>query len=226
MKIIQNRYGIMLMCAVIACVVPGCIKYHKTLPTEFPQPEKQVRHDDVALKYMRSTRVYEQFCTKALFDVLWLSDDVRVAYGNFHCKKRGVVDDAAEAFIARAREENNHWTTFCVLADVRDRSGLSLSDAHAPWTFSMNYQDKSYAPLSVKEVDLEPEYQSFFGSQRVMFKTAYMVKFPPLPADGPLQGVITLTVQSIQEKMSMVWDLQALEDAGAQGKRYEDFYWG
>ncbi len=210
--------------------VPGCIKYHKTLPTEFPQGEITQNYSDITASYVKSTRVYDQFVTRAIFDALWLSDDVRIAYSKFHCAKRGTSVEDTEAFIARQREENNHWTTFYVLADVRDRQNTSLSDKNAPWTFYLKVGDNKSAQLSIKEVDLEPEYQRFFGTQFNLFKTAYIVKFPALDiASDQKDKAVHLIIESVDKSVTLTWPIgvaKKAETAKKKVKSDEDFYWG
>lgn len=205
----------------------GCIKYHQTLPQEFPQAPRDTSYQDVVRPYIRSARLYHQFSTKALFDALWLSNEVRTAHGLMYCKKRGISQENTDAYIARSHEENLHWTTFYVLADVRDCSGVSLSDKLSPWTFYMTYKNKSYAILSVKEIDIEPEYRAFFGEQRAQFKTAYLIKFPALADGEPLDADLTLTIQSPDMMTRLSWEYgKDVVLKKVTRKNYEDFYWG
>jgi hypothetical protein len=214
-------------------VLPGCIKYHKTLPTEFPQGQAKPDYRDITANYVKSARVYDQFTTRALFDTLWLSDDVRVAYGKLHCSKRGTAAEDTEAFIDRQREENKHWMMFYVLADVRDRQGTSLSDKNAPWTFYLKVGDYTTAPLSIKEVDLEPEYQQFFGKQFNLFKTAYAIKFPARDVTEKHKvkptDAVNLVIEAVDKSVTLTWPIVGAFKGAVSEKRVvkdEDFYWG
>ncbi len=217
----------------ILVTVPGCIKYHRTLPTEFPQGDEKRDYSDITTNFVKATRVYDQFLTRAFFDALWLSDDVRIAYSKLHCEKQGKSAEDTDAFIARQREENKHWTMFYVLADVRERQGTSLSEKNAPWTFYLKIGDYMSAPLSVKEIDLEPEYQMFFGKQFNSFKTAYVVKFPARDMTDknntkPLD-VVNLVIESVDKSVSLTWPIVMDKIASKTNKKVakdEDFYWG
>lgn len=215
--------------------LPSCIKYHETIPTEFPQGQEKKDNRIITANYVRSVRIYDQFVTRAIFDALWLSDEVRVAYAHLYCSRRGKSVDDTEAFITRQREENNHWTSFYVLADVRDRQGTSLSDKNAPWTFYLKVGDFKAEALSVKEIDLEQEYQAFFASQFNSFKTAYLVKFPvcqALKANGnQLSEAVELSIESASKTAQLTWQPLNSHSARTQKEkqkvlRDEDFYWG
>lgn len=233
---VKDVYGVvirLLVSSIVLGLLPGCIKYHRTLPTEFPQGQEKQDYRTVTVDYVKSARVYEQFVTRALFDALWLSDDVRAAYAKLYCGKRGKSAEDTDAFIDRQREENNHWTMFYVLADVRDRQATSLSDKNAPWTFYLKIGDYMTSPLSVKEVDLEPEYQRIFGKQYNLFKTAYLVKFPVRESSGKHKvkpaSDVQLVIESVDKSVTLTWPLK--KDTSAQKTRKkvlkdEDFYWG
>lgn len=233
---IKDVYSVVirLMIGVVTFgLLPGCIKYHRTLPAEFPQGQEKQDYRGITAEYVKSARVYEQFVTRAFFDALWLSDEVRVAYAKLHCGKRGKSVEDTDAFIDRQREENNHWSVFYVLADVRDRQGTSLSDKNAPWTFYLKIGDYKTAPLSVKEVDLEPEYQRLFGKQFNLFKTAYMVKFPVRKVSGKhkvkLSDDVQLVIESVDKLVTLSWPVgKEKKDKRSEKKvlKDEDFYWG
>lgn len=229
--VIKNLSRLMpLLTIVVLGVVPGCIKYHRTLPTEFPQGDEKKDAREITADYVKTARIYDQFSTRAIFDVLWLSDDVRVAYANQYCSKRGKSTDDTEAFITRQREENNHWTSFYVLADVRDRQGTSLSDKNAPWTFYLKQGTYMAAALSVKEVELEPEIQGLFGKNFNLFKTAYLVKFPVRDeGDKKLlkkQTTVKLIIESVDKSVTLLWSENEIKKSKKKVLRDEDFYWG
>lgn len=232
---IKKRRQNMVM-GVIALVTvslfSGCVKYYETLPSEFPQGGEKGDYRAISANYVKSARVYDQFLTRAFFDALWLSDEVRVAYAKLYCAKRGKSSEDTEAFIVRQREENKHWTTFYVLADVRDRDGTSLSDREkAPWTFYLKIGDYKVEAVSVKEIELEPEFRAFFDQQFNSFKTAYAVKFPAREkfdgeADKKIdkkKEPIQLMIESVYKSVKLSWSPW---DKKKEVLRNEDFYWG
>jgi hypothetical protein len=209
-------------------MMSSCIRYDKLLKTEVPQGTDYLDKRDIAYNYVRSVAVYDEFITRALFSMLWLSDEVRNAYADIYCSKRGIQGDAREEFLKRQLEENNHWYAFYVLADVRDKTYLMLNEKNAVWTLSLDLGNKMILiPESVKEVDIEPEFQSFFGNNFTLFKTAYLVKFAKVDATGNVfnaSDTVKLIVSSPYKKVNAVWEKHKLKKKGALLKN-EDFYW-
>jgi len=208
----------------------GCLKYHDLVKSEFPQSKTQPDKHDVAYRYRRTALVYDVFQTKAIFNALWLSDEVRTAYVDVYGGKRGMDEQAKEEVLKRLLEENKHWLNFYVLAEMNDKTYTSLSDKYASWTLFLTVDhDKKIVPESIKEVDLEPEYQLMFAKTFNLFKTAYLVKFPLKGelADRYARGAIKniqLVVSSTYKERAMVWDMDEI----AQTKKVlkdEDFYW-
>ena len=86
-------------------------------------------------------------------------------------------------------------------------------------------------PISIKEVDVEPEYQDFFGKHRFnLFKEAYLVKFPmqDLESKPYVQAgdVVTMVFGSAQRDVRLVWDTSDLKKKNhGEYRKDEDFYW-
>jgi hypothetical protein len=217
----------------VSCVVlPGCVKYYQTIPTEFPQGEVTESHAQITEKYVKSATVLDQFTTKAVFDAVWMSDQMRTFYADAHCTKRGIVNDAKEEFLKRQLEENRHWVAFYVLADVRDKNCPSLSEPNAAWTVSLRVDGKHiFSPERVKEVELDQEIQHCFGSRFIPAKTAYLVKFP-IPSDvaeliaRDAFKTIELVLSSMAKKTTLCWQRDILKTSHKVVTSNEDFYWG
>lgn len=212
------------------CCFPSCIKYYDFVKSEFPQAKQVPDMRQIAQAYCQSATVYDQFQTKALFDVLWLSDQLRTAYSEVYSVKRGLTQEAKEENLRRQLEENRHWICFYILADIRDKTYMSLSEPHAYWTLYVKLDDeKLIVPETIKEVDLEPEYQKFFGSHFNLFKTAYIVKFPlseELARCLALNNVheVKLTIRSIEHECTITWNENEIKNL-KKVKRDEDIYW-
>ena len=218
--------------SILVCMVllPGCIKYYDLAESEFQQAPKEPDHRAVAHAFKRSKTVYDEFETKAAFDALWLSDDVRTAYVQMYAKKRGISAEAKEELLKRQLEENRHWLAFYVLADVRERGAGALGDSTTAWTMFASI-DKQHLPVeSVKEYDLEPEYQLLFGSTSMNFKTCYLVKFAIQPLVASKIGRqafkhLHLTIGSPKCKAVLEWHPEQLKP-NKELVSDEDFYWG
>jgi hypothetical protein len=218
--------------SVLACMtlMTGCIKYYDLAESEFPQAEKEPVYSEVVHGYKRSQVVYDEFETKAAFDALWLSDDVRTTYIQIYAKKRGLGAEAKEELLKRQLEENKHWVSFYVLADVRERAAGTLGDSTTAWTMFASVDDQQIPAESVKECDLEPEYQLLFGAQGVTFKTCYLVKFPighGLSVNLAEQTFkkLCLTIGSPKRKAVLQWQPEELKSKKVSVSD-EDFYWG
>lgn len=216
---------------VLAVSLTSCIKYHELATSEFPQGQRCDDKQAVCAAYSRQAPVYKEFETQAWFDLLWLSDSVRTAYVDVYCSKRGWSADKKEEMLKRQLEENRHWLSFYVLAEVPDRTYAALNDPNALWTFSaLVDNNEKIVPEPIKDVDLEPEFQLLFGSKFNSLKTAYILKFPITPdiADALSKGQfkkVQLVIQSIHKKIDVVWDKKSLVQT-KKVVRDEDFYWG
>ncbi len=207
----------------------GCIKYYDLAESEFPQAEKVPAAKQVADANMRSVTIYDQFETKAHFDALWLSEDVRTAYVSAFADKRGLTQEAKEELLKRQLEETRHWLAFYVLVEQRGQN-TSLSDPMTAWTLFVHI-DKHVVPAeSIKECDLEAEYQQLFGKAFNAFKTCYLVKFPLNAGQVWLLNKQTyknmhLVVKSPAYKADLVWSQENISKK-KKVNHADDLYWG
>ena len=214
---------------VMLIALPGCIKYYELSESEFPQGKQLDDNRQVAAAYRRSVTIYDQFKTQAIFDGLWLSDTVRSTYVDIHASKRGVHGDGKEELLKRQLEENNHWLSFILLADIRDKLFASMSEPSATWTAHAVVDNVKLVAESVKEFDMDPEYQLLFGKTWSPFKTAYLVKFPlesvlahKIAESG--QHEVKLVISSMYKEAELEWKTGELS-AKKEVLRDEDFYW-
>lgn len=214
---------------VLTLLLPGCVKYYELSTTEFNQGSEVTQKTLLTKNFVRSIKLYDQFETVASFDALWLSPDVRSSYAKRFCSKRGKDDATLQAIENRQLEETNHWVGFYVLADIRTKHNISLNEKNAAWTFYLTINDKiKVDPISIKEVELEPEYQEIFGHRFNNFKTAYLMKFPAYGLDN--KPYITTPTPSLklhacgpQREGYALWNRFSCSQTKAQ--RDEDFYW-
>lgn len=223
------------VCVLNLLVFSACIKTYKLVPPETPQGEEVKDVKTVAESCVRSVKVYDEWETRATFDVLWLSDDARKTANNVYCSRRGKSDGCV------ARHDHRVTTTFYVLADVRDRLHPDMSDKEAAWTMYLDVDGKQIAPEkdSVKEVELSPELREFFGYRykSPKFKTAYAVRFPIVVSQTK---PFKMYISSPSRRCELGWNgaepVRISCFAGKAGKigrckdgkffRHEDFYWG
>jgi hypothetical protein len=220
----------------------SCVRYDKLVKSEFPQGTSYDDNRDVTYYNVRSANLYEQFETKGIFNALHLSDGTRTKYVDVYTRKRGIMGASYKAMLNRNLEENKHWISFYLLADIRDKTYVSLSEKNSSWSLYLDMGNGvTIAPESIKEVDIEPEYQAFFGYRFNLFKAAYLVKFPIQDAAGKrYEGDdvdLKLVISSPYKKCELEWknsDKKAGKKTGETSDQEieqvlgkdEDFYWG
>lgn len=192
----------------IVLLLPGCgrlIDWGTKTFNQSPSIESSIA---AAQKYIRSITTYDQLTTRARFDVLWLSDEVRKNYTNLFTAKFGKTEEQKKTFLRRQLEENNHFISFYILS----LHEYPLGDPNSEWTVFLNIDGKNYAPIEIKTVELSPEYCYIFGKKCNRFKIPYSVKFDakdindqPLITDETI--AITLYCRSLSAEVPFVWEI-------------------
>ena len=170
MKVLMKIYA--LYGVVLVLLLPSCGRIIDWGERNFMQTPSLQTNITQAQEYIRSATTYDQLTTAARFDVLWLSDDVRMNYAHLYASKFGKTEEQEKIFLRRQLEENNHFITFYVLS----LHEYPLGDLSSEWTFFLNIDDKNYAPIEIKSVDLAPEYKYIFGKKYNRFKVPYSRK--------------------------------------------------
>lgn len=215
----------------------ACVHTYKLAPSEVPQGKEQKSHKQVTRENVRSARVYDQWETRAIFDVLWVSDDAHRAYADLYCARRGEEGNRAlyDQLVAKGLKENKEKATFYVLADVRDRMHKELNNKDAAWKMHLDINGKKVAPIknSIKEVEMKPELRSFFGYKykQTKFRTAYIVEFPAKKLTGvPFKLVLSSVARSCELGWQGAEEVCVKEVRRTKDKERklidEDLYWG
>ncbi|MFH1644449.1 MAG: hypothetical protein ABIA74_04720 [bacterium] len=232
----SNKSLNLISIALSLVFLSSCIKYYKISNQETPQGEhKKNDYTEMIQRNLKSKRVYDQFETKATFDCLWMSDEMKESYVDLSGDKKGKNDDEKDAQMRRQLEEGKHWLSFYVLADIRNKTHSSLTDKESWWSMYLDIDGEKVPPISIKEVELDPEIQQFFGSRFNRFKTPYLVKFPATDIGGKLylQGgaEMHLIMNSPTKETKLTWSdkehekaMKILKWEGMTGE--EDYYWG
>ncbi len=157
----------------IITMLPGCSRIINWGKRSFCQGIDLTNDSRKVRQYIRTVRIYDQFATSAIFDVLWLSDDVREAYTDNHAERYGLKEENRRAFLRRQLEENNHFITFYLLSLYEVPLGIEMSE----WTIFITVGGENYYPIDVKAVDLPQEYRLFFDKRFTRFKSSYVITF-------------------------------------------------
>lgn len=173
----------------ILLALPGCGRWVDWGKRTFYQGKKINGYAALARSYIRCVSVYDQFSTRAIFDALWLSDEVRSAYVHVHATRVGKSGDARALLLSRQREENSRFISFYVLS-LYDNNLGGMQDE---WAVGLTIMRRSPSgkieeialnPLEIKPIDLAPEYRAFLTEQLSRFKNTYQVTFEAYDADG------------------------------------------
>ncbi len=180
----------------------------------FYQGEDVVLYDENIKPFMKSVTIYDQLQTKASFDIMWLSDTVKMAYAQLHIKRMGESESRQNAFLRRQLEENRHYITFYLLST----HDVKLGTPESYWSLFLQVNGKDYQPFEVKEVELPTEYQEFFGSKWNRFKVPYRVKFrlndendEPIISDA--MQAMSFFVRSAEKEHAFIWNVHDPEMA-------------
>ncbi len=192
----------------IVCL-PGCGRIIDWGKSNFYQGTNLEDNHKQVEPYLRSTTIYDELSTKARFEVLWLSDEVRTAFANLHSFRLGKDEDKQTAFLRRQLEENSHYVSFYVLSTY----GVPLGDPDAKWCIFLGIDGTHYQPVSIKPIELPYEYQLFFGDLWNRFKVPYLVRFSAVDLNNnPIitdeTAKIHLFFRSANKQHKFMWQLK------------------
>lgn len=190
MKKIMNVFG-----AAAILLLSGCGGVVDWVEDSFSQGKEYSYNRKLVNEYLKSIRLYDQFTTVALFDALWLSDEIKTEYADMYVKIHGRSEDVRNTFLRRQLKANSNELSFYVLS----LNDVSLNVKPVQWLLHLEIDGEKYLPSSVKSVELVPEYILFFGKHLTKHKRVYEVKFDNKNPDGN----DILTDQS--KKMSLVF---------------------
>jgi hypothetical protein len=204
----KHNLKLYVMVAGIIIFFSGCGRVVDWATDSLYQGDDVEDYAEVPREHMRSITVYDQLSTHGKFDVMWLSDAVRIAYAQSHAQKYALDKDRQDAFLRRQLEENRHFIVFYVLVNNQ----MTLVESAANWALSLEVANRVFVPSEIKEVDLTPEYRAFFGKKYNRFKVAYCVKFDAKDTDD--NDVLSENVQqmimhvtSVKKQAALTWKI-------------------
>jgi len=167
------KYKSFLPVTLSLLLLSGCGRIVDWGKSNFTQAKKLEFKYKQARQDLKSKTVYDQLTTVGIFDVLWLSDNVRTAYADLHAIKYRKTEEQRKAMLRRQLAENNHFISFYVAVPYE----VILGEKNSEWSLSLEINDTTYLPIEVKVIDLNPEYEAIFGNKFSRFKNAYLVRF-------------------------------------------------
>ena len=194
-------------CAVvILATLPGCGTLIDWGRETVNQAKKTEQHNVIPRRNTRSVHAYDQLDTVAIFDAIWLSDAVRTAYSDAYSLRFGKSAEKRNTILRRQLEENQHFISFYVLSLYE----MSLGDELSQWAVFLDIDGTNYAPIEIKQAELNPEYQTFFGNILTRFKVPYQINFDArnIDDDHLLDGAtqqMVLHFRSTKKDITLAW---------------------
>lgn len=207
----MKQCKVVLIFSLLLCsLVPGCKRYIEWGERSFYQGEQWEHELTHARNYIRSVKMYDQLSTLGIFDVMWLSDDVRTVYADLESSRRGKTNERKEVFLRRQLEENDYFISFYLLSAPAKKSGFAHAGEQGYWSLFLTLGDEVYYPSEIKKVDLAPEYELMFGKRANRFKTAYLVKFNARSLDDedifrPDVHTLELHINGVDRGAALQW---------------------
>lgn len=220
---------------------PSCVKYYELSKSEFPQGKEKEFDKKVVINSLQCKKIYDQFATKAIFDVLYMSDELRTLSTVLYCAQHGKDNNFKSAMLRRQLEENRHWVSFYILSWMPNDLDKQLNDKEATWGMYLEFEDGTkVSPVSIREVDdLPAEIRFYYGYRVSDYKTPYLVKFPARDGDKLYlknKPNFKLIMSTVDKECVFKWkwkdDMFTIDEkkksknsrAKWQG-RHEDYYW-
>lgn len=208
----MKHYTKLFLVLIPLLLFPGC-RYYCWLKDVFDQGVYTDDFSTIPSKYVRSARIYDQLATLGIFDVLWLHDEVRIAYAQAYAEKHCLNEEQYERLLQRQFAENEQFINFYVLAAYPGQEDNTLNERDSFWAICLESDGQMYQPTQIKLLkDLDPEYIFFFCSRFTVFKDIYLVRFNKYRTDGsPVipEGTkeITMHFNRVGRKTCATWCL-------------------
>ncbi len=191
------RISVLTVCIVL---LSGCNKIINWGRNNFKQALKHSQDIvENVQPYFRSTIAYHKFTTIAEFDVLFLTDYVRMLFVDYHKKCCGMTAEQETLMRQRMLNENRYFISFYVAGTQPENYYESnkslftgeyqklndiLGEKDATWHIRLKIGAHEYLPDSIRRVDLPIEYRHFFANRYSQFKTVYLVRFEAVTPSG------------------------------------------
>ena len=136
-----------VICCLGVIVFSGCVEYHKVVKSEIPQGKEREKNKEIVERNVKSTRVYEGYTTKAFFDALYASEEVRTYYTDLFIERRGKSPEIRNALTQKELDEHKDVFAWYVLAYIPNVENPSLNDENPPWTLYAKTSNGETIPM-------------------------------------------------------------------------------
>lgn len=203
----RNIFSCMML-TIFLLGLSGCGRLIDWGQDVFHQGSEQKQFSDSPRNHIRSVTAYDEFTTLGMFDVMWLSGNVRTAYANALSLKHGKGQERHLSFLRRQLAESEHFISFYLLVPY----GLSVTHPDPEWSLLLKINEELFMPAEIKPTELSSEYKAFFGRKFNRFKSVYLVRFDARDAEDKLllnDTVLqfSLVIRSVKKEVVLTWHL-------------------
>lgn len=224
----QVRFKLLVVAGCMM-LVSGCVdQSYKMIGRECSQVVKYEPPYSLTKNYIHSITLYEGYRTRAHFDVMIMSNQMRIVFAELHSVKAGHTTQQRLAYLKQQLAINKECIELYVLSQVNDPAHISLSDKNSSWSIYLTTATGvRVLPIGAKEVNLTPEMTALFGHRYVGFKGVTRLTFPAHDLSGNLfikpgdKTIITFGAAGMSSTIS--WTEGSLADtASLQLKKQND----
>jgi len=183
----QERFKLLVVAGCMM-LVTGCVdQSYKMIGRECSQVVKYEPPYSLTKNYIHSVTLYEGYRTRAHFDVMIMSNQIRIVLAELHSVKAGHTPQKRLAHLKEQLAINREYIELYVLSQVNDPAHISLSDKNSSWSIYLTTAGGvRILPIGSKEVSLTPEMAALFGHRYVGFKGITRLTFPAHDLSGKL----------------------------------------
>jgi hypothetical protein len=195
------------------CFFSGCRRYYDWGKTFFVQADERKLNDAGIKQYHTYMTAHQGFETVGWFDILWMSDPVWDWYRSQLGQRYGMKENEVFDLQVEQDVETSSYITFYVLMSQpnvpTDPLKRLATNTPSQWAITLEVDGKEYQAKEIKQVDLAPELQQFFGFHYNRYRNVYRVKFARHNADqADLLDAedMELKFRSVKHEIDFVWD--------------------
>lgn len=209
------RPYVAIIMAMMTILLPGCgCRVIDWTKSSFNQGRSLPDYYSTAQSYVRSVSLYDQFQTLAIFDALWVAQEVLGSYADLWALKNGKIDDEQKNFLQCQLAEHGPYLTFYILS-LYD---VALVHHQSSWSLLLEVDGRLFDPVELKAVELDSFYQLFFGRCCTRFKVPYKIKFCSVDSNGneivtAQTKQLSLIFRSVDKEGVMTWDVEHIKES-------------
>lgn len=203
------KYNYYFFLSIILFILPCCNpNYLKWGSAQIISAGKLKNDLFFTLEYLQTKKVYDQFITVGIFDVLWLTEPVRMTYVDLFATRTCLSDERVAILQEQQLEQLEETVSFYVLMN-NDSEHILGTQASAPWSACLKINCQVFQPVDIKSVELNPDYIRIFGKRYSSFRNAYLVSFKAIDVNNKfiLDGAnrLELVLSSPKYRVMFLW---------------------